>query len=323
MHVAEIVYSFSMLKNESFEQTQDRLRDARNLFLELLSAAAPKSNIFENIEKAASADNPIRTLSESMLNPDIYYHNDELFHEFMNVGFQDTEDFAFKIKYISSFAAALIERPWLDSHFMEWIIVDSLVCEAIRETGRSILENVGNLRSVLFRESDIFVDKGMKRLLFIRERGKIMAWAMRIILFIIIPVFGIWYGLQNGNAWILLVSGAIGATYLLWNIYVTIRAEIMRLLGRQLPKTELQEKLERLGSMIDAYRTLDGRVVDPTRVKRALEAAAEKGVFWPSAIYPVLNRVIARDPTAWVTDDSHSYRPREDRQKDLPHRPEP
>jgi hypothetical protein len=64
--------------------------------------------------------------------------------------------------------------------------------------------------------------------------------------------------------------------------------------------------------MHDTYRTLDGPVVDPTRVKRALDAAAEKGAVWEGAVYAILNRVIARDPTAWVADDSHSYRGRED-----------
>jgi hypothetical protein len=70
--------------------------------------------------------------------------------------------------------------------------------------------------------------------------------------------------------------------------------------------------------MHNAYRMLGGPVVDPTRVQRALDAAAEKGAVWDGAVYAVLNRVIARDPTAWVTDDSYSYRRQEKSAGDAP-----
>jgi hypothetical protein len=87
---------------------------------------------------------------------------------------------------------------------------------------------------------------------------------------------------------------------------------VLRLLGRQLPKTALENKAELWDLMHAAYRTLDGPIVDPTRVKRALDAAAKKGAVWDGTVFAILNRVIARDPTAWVTDDSHSYRVQKD-----------
>jgi hypothetical protein len=98
----------------------------------------------------------------------------------------------------------------------------------------------------------------------------------------------------------------------------------MWLLGRQEQKTPFQEKTELFKLMHDAYRELSGPVVDPTRAKRALdlEAATEKDAAWDGAVYAILNRVITRDPGAWVTDDSLSYRGRED-PSILPGRPHP
>ena len=119
------------------------------------------------------------------------------------------------------------------------------------------------------------------------------------------------YGAQGGNSSILFPSALVGAIYLIWSAYVTARTMIIRVLGRQMPKTALQNKLALWNLMHDAYRALVGPVVDPTRVKRALEAAADKGAVWEGADYAILNRVIARDPVAWVTDDSHAYRRRE------------
>ena len=111
---------------------------------------------------------------------------------------------------------------------------------------------------------------------------------------------------------LILAGMAVGGLYLSWSAWVTVRSEIMRLLGRQPPKTALQSKLELWDLMHNAYRMLGGPVVYPTRAQRALDAAAEKGAVWYGAVYAILNRVIARDPTVWVTDDSHSYHGRED-----------
>jgi hypothetical protein len=92
----------------------------------------------------------------------------------------------------------------------------------------------------------------------------------------------------------------------------------MWLLNRRARKTPLEEKIELFELMHDAYRQLAGPVVDPTRAKRALEAAADKGAAWDGAVYAILNRVIARDPGAWVTDDSHSYHGPEDLSGEAP-----
>ena len=52
--------------------------------------------------------------------PEIWCHRDDLLYEFTNKGYRDEEDFASQARYIPSFAAALIERPWLDSRYMGW-----------------------------------------------------------------------------------------------------------------------------------------------------------------------------------------------------------
>ena len=73
--------------------------------------------------------------------------------------------------------------------------------------------------------------------------------------------------------------------------------ECVRVCAGQLPRA--------VAANARGLSALDGPVIDPTR---ALEAAAEKGAVWEGAVYAILNRVIERDPTAWVTDDLHVFR---------------
>jgi hypothetical protein len=131
-------------------------------------------------------------------------------------------------------------------------------------------------------------------------KGILIRWIIRLFLFLVLPLVGIWYGFWTEHITVLIAGSVIAGMYLLWSTYVTVRSEIMRMAGRQPPKTILQSKIEIWDLMHNAYRMLGGPVVDPTRALMALDAAAQKGAVWDGAVYEVLNRVIARDPTACV-----------------------
>jgi hypothetical protein len=186
---------------------------------------------------------------------------------------------------------------------VEWVIIDWLVCNRVREFGATILAGEWNLKDALFAGGALSGKNGLQGI----ARARIIRRLLRLILFFVVPIAAIWYGVQKENVVLILAGTTIGGLYLSWTAYLTARPAIIRLLGRQPPKSILQSKIELWDLMHNAYRRLGGPVVDPTRVQRALDAAAEKGAVWDGAVYAVLNRVIARDPTAWVTDDSHSY----------------
>jgi hypothetical protein len=302
--VVEIVYSFSAQKEESYPQTRDRLGDASRLFLNLLTTVTQTFLIADDVGRSMLSHQEWRK-------PEIWYHRDDLLYEFMSKGYNDEEDFGFRERWIASFAAALAERPWINSRYMEWVIVDSLVCNKVRQFGMAILGSEWHLNDVLFAGRAALDGKGMEAVAHGVARGIVIRRFLRVLLFFLLPLAGIWYGLRADDIIALIAGSVVAGMYLLWSVYVAARAEISGLLGRKPPKTVLESKIELWDLMHNAYRMLGGAVVDPTRIKRALEAAAEKGAVWEGAVYAILNRVIARDPAAWVTDDSHAYRRRE------------
>lgn len=54
-----------------------------------------------------------------------------------------------------------------------------------------------------------------------------------------------------------------------------------------------------LEAMRRAYRELGGPVLSPVRVRDQFRAAEKDGVVWPTAIWPVLDAAIARNPAVW------------------------
>jgi hypothetical protein len=51
--------------------------------------------------------------------------------------------------------------------------------------------------------------------------------------------------------------------------------------------------------MKHTYQELDGAVLNPTRICTQLHTASKKGVVWPTAVWPVIDSVIARDSRVW------------------------
>jgi hypothetical protein len=162
---------------------------------------------------------------------------------------------------IESATAQYLKYDWHSEH-LDWVIVDVLV----------------------FWEIQAFIT--------VRLSGSI--WSRRIItttyavMFALISGVSWWLGFStrplpdwSASVWIILASIAY-----LW--------ADGRLMTRWLNRKTLQ-------AMWDGYRALqrEGAILSPTHVREELRSAAEKGVVWPNMIWPVLDRVIARNPAVW------------------------
>jgi len=290
--IADIVYCYSSSKNEPFLKTLERLEDAGRLF-----------NLL-----------PSRYIGDGtgQQHRDLWEHRDDLVDEFRRAGYRNKDGTFLQGYRPVNIAAELVERPWLDSRFMEWAIVDSLVCEEIRQFGRSILETWGQHQEEPLFLSARAYEKGLDVLLYGLEKSKILSSLSEAIIFILLfmalPLYGIWYGLANDALWAVIVGGIVFCYCQAALAYRIIRKILFWILNRKPPQTPLERNIELWNCMHDAYRELTGPVVDPSRVKKALETAAEKGAVWDGVVYAILNRVIARDPGAWVTTDSLSDR---------------
>ena len=157
-HISENVYSYSIAQNEDFAQTLNRLEDTKTLFLNL-----PRRQLKDYRHSNTNDDT-------EFFPRDVWVHRIDLYEEFSQSGY-DPSAFLYP-GYVAHIAASMVERPWLDSHFMEWVIVDSLVCNEVREFGRSIIEE----------ELGTSLHKGMNDVLKVQLRVKLITRAARFVL---------------------------------------------------------------------------------------------------------------------------------------------
>jgi hypothetical protein len=294
--ISKTIHSYCMEKGESSDETLKKLDDAKRIFNRL-----PRDTAYGVVPGSPCPHGYPRPEGE-----DIWRHHLDLHNEFFHIGYKDDNSFLYRPP-IANLAAQLMDRPWIKSNLLEWVVVDSLICDEIRQFGKSILENAYSTSDFLFMGSEPPERRGLERILIKKSQATVLWWFIRIISLVLFPILTIWYGAKNDNGWLLSVGLIILTLYLLWSGYGLARGLIGHFLGRQERRTPLQRKVELWRLMNDAYRTLDGPIVDPGRVKVALLAAAEKGAVWDSAVYAILNRVMARDPGVWVTDDRHAY----------------
>jgi hypothetical protein len=161
-----------------------------------------------------------------------------------------------------------LARPWMQHDHIDWCIVDALVAQ----------EWIAFLCHVRTQRS-------MKRLLRVFQVPLMLAVFG-------LPLWGVYYLLVANSAWVLPALLLYGAV-LLWELVSFVRRAIARLRNRVPSPSSL------LQAMAEAYATLDGPALSPTRVQDALRAADSKGVSWPQTIWPVIEAAVTRNPNLW------------------------
>jgi len=294
----EIVVAYGESRKEPHYKIEKRIQDAMDILERLCWATNTR------LEETAKGPRKFGVIWE---------HRCDLVKEFNEKGYEGFEDFVFADDLVS-IGAELVERPWLSSHYLEWVVVDALVCNEIRQFGYTIIVNaLTDTQTAFLKDRYMFIAADhMNQVNKIAGQALIYWWLVRLCIFLVIPGAIIWAGARFNMDWAIMTGSLIIAGYLAWTVQSIFRSAFAGITGKPPKKTKLSYQLELWYRMKNAYAMLTGPVVDPSAAKKALEDAASHGAIWNGAIYAILNRVIARDPGAWVTDDLHTFQGRED-----------
>ena len=73
-------------------------------------------------------------------------------------------------------------------------------------------------------------------------------------------------------------------------------------------KSRYVELLELYAEMAQVYRQLEGPVINPTMLRDALHKSREKGAVWDAPVFPLIDRIVARDPSVWTISEDLLFR---------------
>lgn len=186
------------------------------------------------------------------------------------------DDFSISKEDLQAYAGQYMARPWMQHDYIDWCIVDALV----RWEWAAFHNDMIN-PYMSFEDEYKWVGRAVS--------------AAVLAAFLGIPAAGVWYLYSVKSRWAA-PAAVVLCLYAAWETIGAFRIWRAGLLTKVKAK---QRKLDLLTGMRDAYWSLGGSVLSPTRVKDALEAAADRGVVWSQAIWPVIDGAVARNPNVW------------------------
>lgn len=176
-------------------------------------------------------------------------------------------------------AAKYLSRPWLHNDRVDYLIVDALVYASwwsFTVSNAKPPDPKGCLPTLKTMIGE-WLEKSLQPVLF----GILAIWWVRGRYDANDPAAPMW---------------AFGLTVFM--VLVFIRALLARSRAEKVETPE-QKADRQWTAMRNAYRSLSGSVLSPSRVREELLAAEKEGVVWPAVIWPVLEAAIVRNPAIW------------------------
>ncbi|MCW8087581.1 hypothetical protein [Sabulicella glaciei] len=155
-------------------------------------------------------------------------------------------------------------RPWMWHDYLDWCVIDALVAQE----WAAYLQFVRGQRSLRW-----------------------LVLAVTVALYGL-PILGLSY-LFSSNSSFTIPALLAYAALVIWGIFGLAYRTVLRLTSK------ISSPRNLLLAMRDAYASLDGAVLSPSRVRDELRLAAEKGVGWSQVIWPVIDAAVARNPHVW------------------------
>jgi hypothetical protein len=214
--------------------------------------------------------------------------------------------FAFEAGFKSSFhvtvdtielaaaAARYLQRPWMQSNFLEWIFLDAFIFHEIVQFGDAVKQKMPGKRDWL----------GMNRAYneYAGDLTKMTGASARRTLAM---MAGLWLGppllvaatyvpQKEYVAAALLTGGWWGLLTMVGVAHTTFRRFVPK------PKTYWESGIELWREMQDIYYFLGGAVLNPTLLREKVMAVTEKGARFDNTVYALLDLIVRRDPSVFV-----------------------
>lgn len=214
-------------------------------------------------------------------------------------GTNSTEYFDQDIDWIVSLFRTYLERSWARLPSLDFIFLDMMLtretCVYAEEYKKRFMP--GNK---IFGANAAYFKHDGDLLAMRYDMGGLFSFLLsRVFWYFLLPVglvglaFNSKYetaGLVIGAIYLLTISVWVFSAVITW---VAVKAGL-----REKPR---DKPYYLLMLMFDTLHTLDGPVINPTRVREAMSKAANEGVVWSEAAWALIDRVIQFDPAVWMT----------------------
>jgi hypothetical protein len=181
-----------------------------------------------------------------------------------------------------SVAATYLGHPEIRTNRFDWLLLDAIVFQELEAYGEHVFSTkagTGMNWAAVFAQGSQAKYYGFQ-LLFSLIGFAVNALAL--------PLIAYYLALRDHPNWAIATTAA-------WVISVAL--QVISYPARRRARRKAAALLQHL---IDLYNILGSNTVSPRKLRETLDAAAAAGVVLDGAVFTIVDRLIARDPTAFI-----------------------
>jgi hypothetical protein len=181
-----------------------------------------------------------------------------------------------------SVAATYLGHPEIRTNKMDWLFLDTIVFQELEAYGEQVFSTkagTGTNWAAVFAQSSQAKYYGFQILFSLIGFG---------LNFLLLPVTAYYLAVHDHLNWAMTTAG-------MWLLSLALQA--ISYPARRRARRKAAALLQHL---IDLYGILGNNTVSPRKLKETLDAAAGAGVVLDGAVFTIVDRLIVRDPTAFI-----------------------
>lgn len=236
--------------------------------------------------RSALNHDAVYTPDEKKNEQHVWYHQAD--YQITGLGKKDNEPEIYRVGLLEA-AATYLANPWLQHDQIDWIFVDSLIFAEISDYRESILTGQALGR---INWSYIFTGGDIEKTYWFQLKKALSFFTLQYIAPPAI-IFVLYYFQYEATS---LIAGAVYAVYLLLHVVLWP----LRYRKRKLEQKTLQNHLNRLQKMINAYYYCKPPIISLATMRTYLNKAVEAGAIFDGALFSILKKIEATRGEAFM-----------------------
>jgi hypothetical protein len=203
--------------------------------------------------------------------------------------------------------ASYLDRPYLRHPWLDWIFLDMTISGRLCDFGEDLKllhwlgKRISTRSRLLGAQGNLAEMKKIHDELFFKRCGLWIWWTLAV------PIGAIWaafhWSFEATAWWLVGIYGTLVGGFILVKLLLLIMRLIDRLTGKIAPLTKAFQLWD---CMYEVWLRLEGPVVNPTLVRKAMVKSTNEGAFWKAVSWSLIDRVVADDPAVWVVQSTRN-----------------
>lgn len=281
---------------DSGKELEDRFELIGDILTTIADASENRSYLYENVRPKEEITRQGYRSIWTRKNPQIAFNEGT-----------ESESYFDNILEVREMAANYLQNPYLQSPTLDWVILDILATGELCQFGEAVKKTPLGHKSDEYNMHYRYYEMNGNLLKMNKfDWGAFSKTVLTKIGILVLPIFLIIALFEiEWNIAAYITASLYGISMACYFIFKTFRGAklIFRFLTGQ--PNPLYKQLYLWEKMYEVWRSMEGDIVSPKNIRKAMEESAGDGAVWDQAMWGIVDRAIASNPVGIIINKNH------------------